>query len=149
MKKKLVSIIINCFNGEKYLLKNLYSVLNQKYQKFEVIFVDNCSTDKSAKLFKSIKDKRFKYFKTKKKINLYGARNFAVKRCKGEFVAFLDVDDWWDKAFLSSRKKFYKSSKEYGFAFSNCYHYFENKKKFQVFSKNKLPSGFILDNLLK
>ena len=96
MKKKLVSIIINCLNGEKYLLKTLQSVLNQKYQNFEVIFVDNCSTDNSAKIFKSIKDKRFKYYKTKKTINLYGARNFAAKRCKGEFVAFLDADDWWD-----------------------------------------------------
>jgi len=149
MKKKLISIIINCFNGEKYLLKTLYSVLNQKYKKFEVIFVDNCSTDKSAKIFKRIKDKRFKYFKTKKKINLYGARNYAVKKCEGEFVAFLDADDWWNENFLNSRKKFYNSSKEYGFAFSNCYHYFENKKKLQVFSKIKLPSGFILDDLLQ
>ena len=149
MKKKLVSIIINCFNGEKYLSKTLASVLNQKYQNFEVIFIDNCSTDSSAKIFKNIKDKRFKYFKTKKKINLYKARNFAIKKCKGEFVAFLDSDDWWDKNFLSSRKRFYNSSKEYGFAFSNCFHYFENKKILKTFFKSKLPSGFILDDLLQ
>ena len=67
MKKKLVSIIVNCFNGEKYLLKTLNSVLKQKYQNFELVFIDNSSTDASAKLFKSIKDRRFRYYKTKKK----------------------------------------------------------------------------------
>lgn len=149
MKKKLISIIINCFNGEKFLSQTLQSVISQKYKKFEVIFIDNCSTDKSAKIFQSIKDRRFRYFKTKKKINLYKARNFAIKRCKGEFVAFLDADDWWDKNFLSSRKRFYNSSKKYGFSFSNCFHYFEKKKNLKIFFKSKLPSGFILDDLLQ
>tara|TARA_B100001057_G_scaffold367642_1_gene371023 strand:+ start:2753 stop:3646 length:894 start_codon:yes stop_codon:yes gene_type:complete len=149
MKTKLVSIIINCFNGEKFLSKTLQSVLDQTYKNFEVIFVDNCSTDESAKIFKKIKDKRFKYFKTKKKIKLYEARNFALKKIKGKFVSFLDADDWWDKNFLSSRNLFFLSSSEYGFSFSNCYHYYENKKKFEVFYKGKLPSGLILDNLLK
>ena len=60
MKKPLVSIIINCFNGEKFLSKTLQSVLNQKFKDFEVIFLDNCSTDKSAKIYKNIKDERFK-----------------------------------------------------------------------------------------
>ena len=83
MKKNLVSIIVNCFNGENYLLKTLNSILIQKYQNFEVIFVDNCSTDTTSKIFKSINDKRFKYFKTKKKINLYKARNYALQKCNG------------------------------------------------------------------
>ena len=149
MKNKLVSIIINCFNGEKFLFKTLQSVLNQTYKNFEVIFVDNCSTDKSMEIFKKIKDKRFKYFRTKKKIKLYEARNFALKKIKGKFVSFLDSDDWWEKEFLSSKILFFSSSSEYGFSFSNCYHYYENKKKFEVFYKGKLPSGLILDNLLK
>ena len=149
MKKKLVSIIVNCYNGEKYLLKALNSVLKQKYQNFELVFVDNYSTDSSAKLFKSIKDPRFKYYKTQKKINLYEARNYALKKCKGDFIAFLDSDDWWDKNFLSSKKKFFNSNKDYGFTFSNCFHYFENSKKLKIFTKKKLPSGFILDNLLQ
>lgn len=149
MKKKLVSIIINCYNGEKYILQTLKSILRQKYEKFEVIFIDNCSTDLSAKIYKSINDKRFRYFKTTKNINLYKARNLALKKCNGEFVAFLDADDWWDKNFLSSRQKFFNSSKEYGFSYSNCYHYYEKNKKYKIFYKNKIPSGFVLDKLLK
>ncbi len=149
MKKKLVSIIINCFNGEKYLQKTLDSILSQKYQKFEVIFIDNCSTDSSAKIYKKIKDKRFKYFKTYKKIKLYDSRNFALKKIKGDYIAFLDADDWWSENFLSSRQKFFLSNKEFGFSFSNCLHYFENTNKYETFYKKKLPSGFILDDLLK
>ena len=149
MKKPLVSIIINCFNGEKFLSKTLQSVLNQKFKDFEVIFLDNCSTDKSAKIYKNIKDERFKYFKTKKKLRLYEARNFALKKIKGKYISFLDTDDWWDNEYLSSREKFFLSSKEYGFSFSNCYHYFENTKKFEIFYNGTLPSGFILDKLLK
>lgn len=149
MKKNLVSIIINCYNGEKYLQKTLNSVVNQKYKNFEVIFIDNCSTDKSANIFKKINDKRFKYFKTKEKINLYEGRNFALKKCKGKFITFLDADDWWDEVFLSSRNKFFSSSKKYGFCFSNCNHYYENKNKYVPFSKDKLPSGFILPKLLQ
>ena len=149
MKKNLVSIIVNCFNGENYLQKTLNSILIQKYQNFEVIFVDNCSTDTTSKIFKSINDKRFKYFKTKKKINLYNARNYALQKCNGEFIAFLDSDDWWEKNFLSSRKRFFKSSKDYGFSYSNCYHYYEKNKKLKIFSRNNIPSGFILDKLLK
>lgn len=149
MKKKLISIIVNCYNGEKYLSQTLQSILNQRYKTFEVVFVDNCSTDSSAKIFKKIKDKRFRYFKTKKKIKLYDARNFALNKCKGNFIAFLDSDDWWDKNFLYFRKNFFSSSKKYGFAFSNCNHFYENKKKFEIFYKKKLPSGSILDDLLK
>ena len=67
MKEKLISIIINCHNGEKYLLETLKSIQNQKYKNFEVIFIDNCSTDNTYKIFKNVKDRRFKYFKTKKK----------------------------------------------------------------------------------
>jgi len=149
MKKKLVSIIINCFNGEKYLQQAINSVLNQKYKNFEVIFIDNCSSDNSALIYKKTKDRRFKYFKTKKKLKLYESRNFALKKVKGNYIAFLDTDDWWNKNFLSSRQKFFLSNKKYGFSFSNCLHYYENTNKFKIFSKKKLPTGYILNDLLK
>ena len=88
-EKKLVSIIINCYNGEKYLSKTLESILTQKYQNFEVIFVDNCSTDSSAKIFQNIKDKKDLNIIKQKKIKLYASRNFALKKAKGEYITFL------------------------------------------------------------
>ena len=51
MNKPLVSIIMNCHNGEKYLYRSIKSILNQKYSNWELIFWDNCSTDQSKKFF--------------------------------------------------------------------------------------------------
>lgn len=148
MKSKLVSVVVNCHNGEKYLSNALNSIKSQRYKNLEVIFIDNCSTDKSAQIFKKIKDSRFKYFKTKNKIKLYKARNLALTKCKGDFITFLDIDDWWDKNFLSSRKSFFVSSKDYGFSYSNCFHFYQNSNKTKIFSKKKFLSGFITTNLL-
>ena len=74
-KKPLVTIIINCFNGEKYLKDCIQSVINQSYENWEVIFWDNVSNDGSKKIFNRYKDKRLKYFRAKKHSTLYKARN--------------------------------------------------------------------------
>ena len=66
--KPLVSIIMNCHNGEKFLKESIQSIISQKYKKWELIFWDNKSTDESAKILKSFKDKRIRYFKSKKKL---------------------------------------------------------------------------------
>ena len=66
--KGLISIIMNCHNGETYLKEAIQSVLNQSYKNWELIFWDNNSTDKSAQIFQSFQDKRLKYFFTKKKL---------------------------------------------------------------------------------
>jgi glycosyltransferase involved in cell wall biosynthesis len=79
-KKPLVSIIINCHNGEKYLDKTIKSVLGQNYKHWEIIFFDNNSTDKSSFIVKKYKDRRIKYFKSQKKHSLYKARNLATSK---------------------------------------------------------------------
>ena len=95
-EKPLVSVIINCFNGEKYLREALDSIITQTYNNWEIIFWDNQSTDKSAEIFKSFKDSRLKYYCASSHADiLYEARNYALKKTNGDFIAFLDVDDWW------------------------------------------------------
>lgn len=96
-KQPLVSIIMNCFNGETYLKESLESILTQSYQNWEIIFWDNQSTDKSAKIFKSYRDRRFRYFYAPGHTHLGMARNMAVEKAKGEWLAFLDCDDLWTK----------------------------------------------------
>ena len=59
---KKISVIVNCFNGEKYLEKCLKSIINQKYSNFEIIFFDNLSTDNSKDIVKNIKDDRIRLF---------------------------------------------------------------------------------------
>ena len=71
MKEPLVTIIMNCYNGEKYLNEALQSIVNQSYKNWELIFWDNLSSDNSKKIFDSYNDKRFKYHLTDKHTVLY------------------------------------------------------------------------------
>ena len=94
--KPLVSVIMNCHNGEKYLKESIKSLMSQTYKNWELSFWDNNSLDNSKKILKEIKDKRIKYFKSEKFQNLYHSRNLAIKKAKGKYVGFLDVDDLWE-----------------------------------------------------
>ena len=85
MKNPLVTIIMNCYNGEKYLDESLKSIINQSYKNWELIFWDNVSTDDSKKIFDKYKDKRFNYFLAKEHTVLYEARNLAIKKANGDF----------------------------------------------------------------
>lgn len=93
--KPLVSIIINCYNSDTYLKETLDSVLMQSYGNWEIIFWDNQSTDNSAEYFKSYNDSRFKYFYATSHTALSTARNLAVLKATGSYLAFLDCDDIW------------------------------------------------------
>ena len=119
---------MNCYNGEEFLSEAINSVLNQTYQNWELIFWDNRSTDNSAKILKSFKDKRIRYFYSKDKTVLYKARNLAIKKTKGEFIAFLDVDDMWLKNKLSIQIPKFKN-KRIGVVYSNFYKYYNKNKK--------------------
>ena len=90
----IISIIMNCYNGEEYLQEAIDSVYSQTYQNWEIIFWDNCSTDKSAEIAKSY-DNKVKYYKSNELISLGLGRREAVNVAKGEYVAFLDTDDLW------------------------------------------------------
>jgi glycosyltransferase involved in cell wall biosynthesis len=91
----MVSIIMNCFNGEKYLKEAIESVLKQTYTNWELIFWDNQSTDNSASIFKSYNDLRFKYFFAERHTKLGEGRNLAIAQSTGDWIAFLDCDDLW------------------------------------------------------
>ena len=98
MKKKiLVSVIINCYNGEKYLRDCIESVLSQTYANWELILFDNLSKDNSSNIFLSYNDNRFKYFKSNSHLTLSEARNQAFLKSNGDWICFLDVDDYWHK----------------------------------------------------
>ena len=108
-KQPLVSIIINCYNGETYLHESIKSVLAQTYKNWEIIFWDNKSTDKSEEIFKSYNDKRFRYFLADEHTSLYKARNLAIKKSKGELISFIDTDDLWVKNKLELQVPLFKN----------------------------------------
>lgn len=148
MNKKLISIIVNCHNGEKFLKECINSVINQTYKRWELIFWDNKSTDSSKKIFKSYNDKRLHYFYSNTKDKLYKARNKAIKKAKGSFLAFLDTDDFWIPKNLYLRKKFFKE-KKYIFSYSNYFKFFEKSKNIKVAYNQKLPQNYIFKKLLQ
>ena len=147
-EKPLVSIIMNCFNGELFLRDALKSVLDQTYSKWELIFWDNQSKDKSADILKNFNEDRFKYFYSDHHTSLYKARNLAIEKSKGEFIAFLDVDDLWEKNKLEFQLNLFNDPKV-GLVYSNLWILKKNTKIKKLFIKKKLPSGNIYNNLLK
>ena len=150
IKQPLISIIINCFNGERYLNECLKSILSQSYKNYEVIFWDNKSTDKSKLIFLDIKDSRFKYFSDNLHVTLYGARNKALKFTTGKYIAFLDVDDMWYPDKLEKQVEVMEKSSEIGFCYSGFKFLSDNTKRLKsAYNNKKLESGYIFSNLIK
>jgi len=146
-KKELVSIILNCFNGEKYLKSALLSVVNQSYKNWELIFWDNRSTDKSKNILDSFKNKKIKYFYAKKHTSLYEARNLAINKSKGEYISFIDSDDIWEKNKLKNQIKFFKN-KEVGVVYGNLWIFNQKLKKKKVLTNSKLLTGNIGNEII-
>ena len=144
----LVSVIMNCYNGETYLYDAVKSILSQTFKNFEVIFWDNQSSDNSAFIYKGFKDKRLKYYYAKKHTSLYQARNLAIKKAKGKLIAFLDTDDTWLKDKLSSQIEKFKN-KKVNVVYSNYYILNQVTGLKTIAYKNILPEGIIYKELLK
>jgi glycosyltransferase involved in cell wall biosynthesis len=145
----LVSIIINCYNGEKFLKESLDSVIAQTYQNWEIIFWDNQSSDSSSKIVNSYKDKRIKYFLAGKHTVLYEARNLAIEKSLGEYLAFLDVDDYWASNKLEEQMAMFKKEPTVTIVYSNYFFKNELKNTIKISFNKNLPTGMILDQLLK
>ena len=137
---------MNCYNGEAFLNEAINSITKQTFENWELIFFDNNSIDKSEKIAKSFKDSRIKYFKSDRLLNLYDARNLAVKKTNGDYISFLDTDDMWTKDKLEKQINFIKKNSNYKILYSNYYVLKNNEKK--IMYKNELPSGFITQKLL-
>ena len=102
MKSALVSIIIPCYNAENYIKKTIDSVLCQTYQNFEIIIVNDGSTDSSSKIIKTVKDGRIHLVEHENQ-GVSSSRNKGIAIAKGEFIVFLDADDLLHPSFLEKR----------------------------------------------
>ncbi len=90
-----VSVIMNCYNGERYLREAIDSVFAQSFADWELIFWDNASTDSSATIAQSYRDLRLRYFRAEQNVPLGAARKLAMEQARGEWIGFLDTDDLW------------------------------------------------------
>lgn len=117
----LISVIINCYNGEEYLKSALDSVLGQTYQNWELIFWDNRSTDSSAAIVDSYNDQRIRYFHAETHTDLGEARNEALMKASGEWVGFLDVDDiWFPQKLWRQVELISQTGDDLGLVYSRC-----------------------------
>lgn len=106
----LVSIITPTYNCGKFINETIKSVLNQTYKNWEMIIVDDCSTDDTEKVVLKFDDERIKYYKLKTNSGAAVARTTAMQLAKGSYMAFLDSDDIWTEDKLEKQLNFMKKN---------------------------------------
>ena len=128
----LVSIIVPVYNASKFLDDTVNSVLNQTYTNWELILVNDCSTDNSVEIIKKYakKDKRIKLVNNEINSKAAISRNNGIKEAKGKYLCYLDADDLWDKEKLEKQVNFMKK-KDCAFSFTG----------YEFADENGVPNG--------
>ena len=107
-----VSILMTVFNTEKYLKISIKSILNQTYKNWELIIIDDCSTDSSKKILKKYNSNKIRCFFLKKKLGRTRALNLGLKKCKGKYIAILDADDASHSTRLSDQVTYLRNNQD-------------------------------------
>ena len=132
----LISIIIPTYNRSHTLIPSVDSVLHQTYKNIELIIIDDCSTDDTESVVKSIGDSRIIYFKLNKNSGACVARNKGIELAKGEYIAFNDSDDIWLPEKLEKQLKFLDEQKaDVTTCMMNVYD--ENNQLMYIFPESK------------
>ncbi len=128
-----VSVIMPNYNCGKNLRETIASVIGQSYKNWELLIVDDCSTDDSVEIIKSFceKDNRIKLFTNKKNSGAAASRNLAMQEAKGKWIAFLDSDDLWYPEKLEAQIAFMEQN-GYCFSYSAYEHIDENNDKMHI-----------------
>lgn len=113
--KELVSIIMPAYNTGGCIVNSIQSVLRQTYEEWELIIVDDCSTDNTCEVIGSFRDERIHLLRNEVNSGAAVSRNRALREAKGRYIAFLDSDDTWDPLKLERQLAFMK---EKGYAFT-------------------------------
>lgn len=100
-----ISVVIPAFNREKYIVKCLDSIVNQSYKPYEIVVIDDASTDNTVALVEEYSNTIIKIIKCKKNGGAQKARNIGIKEATGEWIAFMDSDDEWLPDKLEKQKK--------------------------------------------
>lgn len=133
MTENIVSVITPMYNAEKWIEETIATVQMQSYQKWEMIIVDDCSTDRSPEIVQKLQkiDARIKYYKNSENCGVAKSRNQAIQLSSGRYLAFLDSDDKWHPKKLELQIQ--KMQKEQiAFCYSACDVIDENGRKINV-----------------
>lgn len=139
-KKGLVSIIIACFNGSEYLLEALLSIKKQTYKKWEIIFMDDASTDNSKDIFTKFinnyyedSPEKFYYYKNLKNMGITFTKQNGFEKANGEFVMSLDCDDKIDDYFIEKMLKKLNSNTRFDYVYCDTIYFYDTGKKQRYF----------------
>ena len=123
--KDLVSIIMPSYNTAGFIADSINSVRAQTYENWELIIVDDCSTDNTDEVVSFFEDPRIRYIKNEKNSGAAVSRNRALSEAKGRWIAFLDSDDLWSPNKLQKQIAFMENN-GYGFSYTNYEEIAEN-----------------------
>ncbi|WP_053347090.1 glycosyltransferase family 2 protein [Peribacillus butanolivorans] len=135
--KPLISVIIPTYNRGYVIKKTINSVLQQTYDHFEIIIIDDASNDNTESIVKSIKDKRIKYIKLQENTKGTKPRNVGINVSNGEYIAFLDSDDEWLPTKLEKQLKFILSFGEINTNIICFTRVIIKDEKLEIYRKNK------------
>ena len=102
----LVSVIMPSYNTGSFIADSIRSVIDQTYQNWELIIVDDCSTDHTPEVIASFRDERIISLKNDRNVGAASSRNYALREAKGKWIAFLDSDDLWTPDKLEKQIRF-------------------------------------------
>jgi len=144
MQKKeetLVSVIMPAYNAASYIREAIDSVLHQSYTNFELVVVDDGSTDTTGQIVQSYADKRLRYFALEKNCGRGYARNFAIDNCKGELIAICDADDINLPDRLLEQVRFLEENNDVDVVGAQLLHFSEKSKPAQLYRFPQTPRG--------
>jgi len=147
IEKEKVSIIVPMYNAEKFIGKTIESVLAQTYQNWEMLIMNDVSTDNSLAIVSvyAKKDERIKIVNTEKNVGVVKGRNFLIDLASGKYIAFLDADDYWHNEKLEKQIKFMKEKN----ASISCTEYTRVKENEEKINDVTIKENIFYNDMLK
>jgi len=143
----VISVVINCHNGLEYVPAAITSVLAQTDRNWELVFWDNASTEPVLDLVHKYGDSRIRCFRSEDFTPLGTARNRALEQVRGDYIAFLDADDYWMPEKLAKQRQIFEADAEAGLVYTDAHIVYDGKVTKSV-SRGTPPEGMVFERLL-
>ncbi len=140
----MFSVIIPNYNRAELVKVAITSVLNQTFQDFEVLVIDDCSTDNSVAEISKIQHPKMRLLELKKNSGAATARNYGVQNAKGDFISFLDSDDFYEPEFLEETNRiFTNSNSKTGLMWTGVRYHYQNKTQERAWTPIKKENSYL------
>lgn len=146
----LVSIVMPTYNRENFIIETINSIQKQTYSNWELIIVDDGSTDRTTEIVNNIRDERIHYYK-QPHFGMEHARNYGLEKARGEFIGFMDSDDLWAISKLHRQLSVFEEHPDIDFCLTGAYEFKTHRKPLVFFYKQRsgLKSGDLFLSFFK